>query len=111
VNRLVEIRAYNLKPGTRDEFHRLVTEQSLPMLRRWGVDVVTFGPSPHDDHSYFLIRAYESLDERQRSQDAFYGSDEWRRGPREAIVSRIDSDTSIVIEMDAATIDGLRRSG
>jgi len=105
----VEIRAYNLRPGTRPEFHRLVTGQSLPMLQRWGVDVVAFGPSPHDDDSYFLIRSYASLEERQRSQDAFYASDEWRRGPREAIVGCIVSDTSVVLEVDGETLEGLRR--
>jgi NIPSNAP len=110
VKRFVEIRAYNLKPRTRADFHRLVTERSVPMLRRWEVDVVAFGPSLHDDDSYFLIRAYASLEARQRSQDAFYGSDEWHRGPRQEILDCIDGDTSIVIEIDAVTIDALRRA-
>ena len=109
MNRLVEIRSYNLKPGTRAEFHRLVVENSLPMLSRWNVDVVAHGPSLHDDDSYFLIRAYASLEDRQRSQDAFYGSDEWRRGPRQAIVDCIESDVSVVIEMHPDAIDRLRR--
>lgn len=78
------------------------------MLKRWKVDVVAFGPSPHDDTSYYLIRAYESLDDRQSSQDAFYGSPEWRQGPRQAIISLIESDTSIVIEMDSPVVDLLR---
>ncbi len=108
MKRWVEIRSYNLKPGSRDEFHRLVLEESLPMLKRWKVDVVAFGPSPHDDTSYYLIRAYESLDDRQSSQDAFYGSPEWRQGPRQAIISLIESDTSIVIEMDSPVVDLLR---
>lgn len=107
----MEIRAYNLLPGTRDRFHRLVVEQSVPMLHRWEVDVVGYGPSPHDDDSYFLIRAYASLDDRQRSQNAFYASEEWRSGPRQAIVDCIESDTSVVIEMDPDAIDGLRRAG
>ena len=109
MNRFVEIRSYNLKPGTRPEFHQLVVDQSIPMLHRWGVDVVAFGPSLHDNDSYYLIRAYASLEDRERSQEAFYGSDEWRRGPRQAIVDCIESDTSVVVEMDASTIDGLRR--
>jgi NIPSNAP len=104
----IEIRAYNLKPGTRDEFHRLVLERSLPMLERWNVDVVAFGPSPHDQDSYYLIRRYESLADRKRSQDTFYGSDEWRKGPREAIVSLIVSDTSIVLDLEEAIVQGLR---
>src|SRR5262245_32731375 len=108
--RFLEIRAYNLKPGTRDAFHRLVVEQSYPMLKRWRVDLVAFGPSLHDDNSYYLMRAYDSLDHRRESQDSFYGSPEWRQGPREAIVSLIESDTSVVLELDERTIDALRRS-
>jgi len=94
---VVEIRTYKLKPGTGADFHRLVVEESVPMLERWGVEVVAFGPSLDDDDSYVLIRAYPSLEERQRSQDEFYGSDEWRNGPREAIVSVIESDFSVVL--------------
>ncbi len=108
MTRFVELRAYNLKPGTRPEFHRLVTEKSVPMLHRWDVDVVAFGPSRHDDDSYFLIRSYASLEDRRQSQDAFYASDEWRQGPREAIVSCIVSDTSIVVEVDSDTLERLR---
>jgi hypothetical protein len=43
------------------------------------------------------MRAYPSMDERQRSQDAFYGSNEWRNGPREAIVSQIETLISVVV--------------
>ncbi len=107
--KLIEIRAYNLKPGTRAESHRLVCEESVPMLKRWGVDVVAFGPSLQDEDSYYLIRAYESLADRQTSQDAFYSSAEWRQGPREAIVSKIDSDTSIVIKLEDLAVNAMRQ--
>jgi NIPSNAP len=101
VTAVIEIRSYKLKPGTGPAFHRTVVEESLPMLGRWGVEVVAFGPSLDDEDSYVLIREYPSLEERQRSQDAFYGSDEWRNGPREAIVSRIESDFSVVVPKSA----------
>jgi hypothetical protein len=102
MSRFVEIRSYNLKPGSRDELHRLMTEQSMPMLERWQMDVVDCGPS-------LLIRAYDSLEDRQQSQDRFYGSEEWRQGPREPILALIESHTSVVLEMDEATVRGLRR--
>ena len=105
----VEIRSYTLKPGTRPAFHQLMRDQSLPMLQRWKVDVVAYGASAHDEDSYYLIRAYASLEARQQSQDAFYGSDEWLRGPREEILALIDTYTSIVLELDDATIDELRQ--
>ena len=104
----VEIRSYNLKPGTRQEFHNLFVEQALPMLQRWNVDVVRYGPSPHDEDTYYLMRAYASLEDREKSQDAFYGSDEWKQGPREPLLAMIDNYTSIVIEMEKFTVDVLR---
>jgi hypothetical protein len=103
---VVEIRTYKLRPGAGAAFHRTVVEESLPMLQRWGVDVVAFGPSLDDDDSYYLIRSYASLEERQRSQHAFYGSDEWRHGPREAILSRIESDSAVVLP--ASSLSPLR---
>jgi hypothetical protein len=109
MNHLVEIRSYNLEPGTRGEFHRLFLEEAFPMLQRWNVDVVAYGPSLHDQDSYYLMRRYESLAQREESEDAFYGSDEWRQGPREAIVALIESYTEIVLELDEATLQGLRK--
>ena len=106
---VVEIRSYNLKPGTRDHFHRLFLEQALPMLKRWKVDVVAYGVSLHDKDSYYLMRAFPSVEDRQKSEDAFYGSDEWKQGPREAILAAIDSYTTVVINADAALLGSLRK--
>jgi hypothetical protein len=105
---ILEIRAYNLKPGTRDTLHYLFTTQALPMLQRWKVDVVAYGSSLGEPDSYYLMRAYASVEDRQQSQDAFYGSEEWRQGPREAIIALIDSFTNTVIEVDDATLQALR---
>jgi hypothetical protein len=110
MNRVVEIRSYNLVPGARDRFHERFVREALPMLRRWNVEVVAYGPSLHDRDSYFLMRAFPGVDERQRSEDAFYGSDEWKKGPREAVLADIESYTTIVIALDEATIRGLARS-
>ena len=108
---MIEIRSYNLKPGTRDRFHQRFERESLPMLRRWNVDVVAYGPSLHDRDSWYLMRAYPSLEERQRSEDAFYGSDEWKKGPREAVLADIDGYTTLVLRLDAETLRRLRRNG
>ena len=105
----VEIRSYNLKPGACDAFHRIVLEQAMPMLRRWKTDVVAHGPSPHDGDSYYIIRAYGSLEQRKKDQDAFYGSAEWRDGPRDQVMALIESYATIVLEMDDQTLKGLRR--
>jgi hypothetical protein len=108
MNQTVEIRTYNLKPGSRERFARIAGEEVMPMLARWGTDVVRHGPSAHDQDTYFLIRAYASLDDRQQRQDAFYGSAEWIRGPRASILELIKDFTSLVLELDASTLAGLR---
>ena len=106
---IVEIRSYELKSRTAAEFDRLVAGESVPMLRRHGIDVVAFGPSLNDQNAYYLMRAYPSLEELERSEGAFYRSEQWRLGPREAILACIDRYASIVVELDRVTIDGLRR--
>jgi ketosteroid isomerase-like protein len=109
--RVVEIRSYNLKPGTRDRFHRRFLDEALPLLKRFQVDVVAYGPSLHDSDSYYLIRSFPGVEERERSEDAFYGSEEWRQGPREAVLADIDSYATVVVRLDEATLEGLRKTG
>ena len=108
---VLEIRGYTLKPGTRAAFHARFLREALPMLRRWKVDVVGFGPSAHDDVSYYLMRAFPDVPERQRSEDAFYGSDEWIKGPRAAVLADIETYTTVVVRVDAATLAAARRFG
>jgi len=109
VSLFLEIRSYNLKPESGDEFHRLFLEEAMPLLKRWNVDVVAYGPSLHDQNSYYLMRRYDSLAQREESENAFYSSDEWRQGPREAILALIENYTEIVMELDDATLQGLRK--
>jgi hypothetical protein len=106
--RLVEIRAYRLKPGTRAEFDAAVTEHALPMVRAFGMDVVAHGPVGNDDNGYFLVRSFASLAELQAQEDAFYGSAPWREGPREALVSRIDTYIDTLLWLSPPSIDDLR---
>ena len=54
-------------------------------------------PSLHDEDTYYVVRAFKSLEDRQRSEDAFYGSDDWRKGPGTAILDLIDHLAQIVV--------------
>lgn len=57
---LLDVRLYQLRAGRRDEFHLLVRDETVPLARRYGHVVVDFGPSSHDDETYYLIRAFPS---------------------------------------------------
>ncbi|MDC8013248.1 NIPSNAP family protein [Tahibacter soli] len=110
MRRLVEIRSYKLKPGTRDAFHAAMAGVAVPMLRQWHTDVVAFGPSAHAADTYFLVRAYADLDDLDARQDAFYGSDAWRSGPRESVISLIGTFLNTVLWLSADGVEDLRRS-
>ena len=97
---MIEIRIYKLKKGTSQGYKKVFTQESLPMLRRWNVNVIAYGFSLDDEETFYLIRGYKDLDDRQQSQDAFYGSDEWRLGPREAIIACIESYNVMIVEAD-----------
>lgn len=106
---VLEIRTYRLRPGTGAQFDRLFRDRARPLLDRHGIDVVWHGPSMDDPDSYALIRAFGSAQARNREESAFYGSAEWREGPREPILALIETYHTIVLVADASTIDGLRR--
>lgn len=108
MQRCVEIRVYNLKPGAGAEFHRLMHDTGVPLQLRHGVDVVSYRASPHDPDSYCLIRAYNDLADHSRSQESFYASADWRDGPRSAVLALIENHASVVIELPEHAIDALR---
>jgi len=109
MNHLIEIRSINLKPGMREKFQRLYIKEALPLLKRWNFDVVAHGPSLHDENSYYVIRRFDSLAQREEMEDMYYASDDWRQGPRERILALMENYTDIVLEIDEVTVQRLRR--
>ena len=87
---IIEILTLDIKPGMRDEFHTRYMTKSVPLLKKWNFNLVAYGPSLHDANSYYVIRAFRSLEDRQLSEDAFYGSDDWKQGPRDTILELVD---------------------
>lgn len=111
---IVEVRTYRLRPGTEEEFVRLMRDEAVPLLKRFGIEVVTCGASLADEdgrRDAYLIRSFDSLEQRDEQEERFYGSREWRDGPRETIVSRIESYHTVVLDApDLACLGRVRDS-
>lgn len=107
-NGIIEILCLYLKPGTRVAFNKIYVDLSVPLQKKWNVDLLAFGPSLHDEDSYVVVRRYKDLADRQQSQDAFYGSNEWKKGPREPILAFIENFTSVVIPANESLIEGYK---
>jgi hypothetical protein len=108
--RLIEIRAYKLKPGTLAEFDRLIIGTALPMLLAANMDIVACGASAHEADTYYLVRAYTDLADLNAQQDAFYRAEAWRKGPREAVLACIDNFLNTVLWLSPDGVQDLRRS-
>lgn len=106
--RTVELLQYILQPGTGQEFHEIMVRKSAPLHREAGIDIVAFGCSLHDEDSYYLLRAFNNIEHMKTSQEAFYGSEAWQKGPRVAIIERIKISVKSVMTLPETVIDGLR---
>ena len=74
------------------------------------MDVVAFGRSEHEHESFYLIRAFADQAQLTADQDAFYSSQVWKRGPREAIVACIDSYLNTLLWLSDEGVEDMRQS-
>lgn len=108
---ILEIRTYRLTDGSAEEFVDVMRSRAMPLLAEHGIRVVGCGRSIDNDGESqpdaYLIRAFGSLAERSRQEDAFYGSEAWTAGPREDVVSRINSFHTVVLDVPEVAIRSL----
>jgi hypothetical protein len=107
--RLLEVRTYRLKAGTGPALHDAFIRRGVPLVRQAGMDVVAFGFSADDPDGYFLMRAFSSAEDRQSTEDAFYSSDAWRKGPRQSIIEHIESYQDTLLWLTSEAVEQLRR--
>lgn len=107
-NRVVEFRLFRLHPGQRGEFAARFESQLLPLHQRHGIEVVTWGLSLHDQHSFYLVRAHRSVDARQQALDSMFGSEEWLTNQEEAVLGMIESYNTCVVEACEPLIEAMR---
>jgi hypothetical protein len=96
---VLDLRTYKLVPGGGEDFDRIFRERALPMLERFGIEVLRFGPSLEDADLYFLMRVFSSVTHRNEQLDAFYGSDEWRQNHRDAVLALIETYHTLLISL------------
>jgi hypothetical protein len=107
--RLLEIRTYRVHRGGQAKLGQRMKAVS-PLLNRYGIDVVWMGPTAADDEHYILLRSFDSLENRTVLEDAFYGSDEWRHGPRDGILELIETYHTVVLHSTDSAIASLAAS-
>jgi hypothetical protein len=81
---ILEVRTYRTKPGKRAAFLEFFETRAVGAMRAVGMPV--FGPLPDLENPdvFVWLRAFSSLEERERVKNAFYEGPVWK-GELEAI--------------------------
>ena len=95
---ILELRVYTLRPGLRPALKQRFEQRISPMLERFGIEVVSAGPSLHDEVSFHLIRRFPTLAERDAQLARFYGSQEWIIEHEAEIMEMIETYSTCVVE-------------
>ena len=105
---ILEIRHYTIKAGRREEFIEFFEKSNRRALRDAGM--LVFGPLrdlEHQDRVHW-IRAFESLEERERLKGSFYDGPVWNKQIEPVAMSMIDQMAAELTETttDFQTFDG-----
>jgi hypothetical protein len=95
---IVEVRSYRIKPGRRDEFIKFFETRAVPALREHGMKVL--GPllDVENPNKFVWLRAFPSLEERDRLKEEFYGGELWKRELESIAMPMLDSYDVILCE-------------
>lgn len=74
---IVEVRTYRVMPGRRAEFLQFFESRAAPAQRDHGINVIGPFADVENPNKFVWIRAFPSLEERDRMKTEFYGSDIW----------------------------------
>ena len=111
---IVEFRTYRLVPGSGAAFVELMRAKALPLLAQAGIRVLRCEGSldSEDGHEEaILIRCFETREARREQEDAFYSGEAWVNGPRDAVLSHIESFHTVTIEVGPEAMEALVERG
>ncbi|KOX05188.1 MULTISPECIES: NIPSNAP family protein [unclassified Streptomyces] len=107
---LLEIRLFTVKPGLREEFHRISRDGTIPLMRDCGITVVAHGPSRNDEDGYYLLRAFRSEEERVALSQSVYATDEWLAKYDEVVPEMMASYQTSVVPVPGPALEEFARS-
>lgn len=75
---IVEMRTYHLKPGTRPRFLEIFRAKSIPAHAEIGMKILGPFLSIEDPDTFFFMRAFPTLADRDPMKEKFYEGELWK---------------------------------
>jgi hypothetical protein len=107
---IVEVRTYTIVAGLRQRFLDLFETRTRPLQQSLGIQV--FGPwlDIENPDRFVWLRAFPSLEERERMKHALYEGAEWTGELEALMMPMLTEFTSILVEMDGEAVADFARS-
>jgi hypothetical protein len=108
---IVEVRTYKVKEGFRECFLDFFQTRSIPAQRAAGMKIT--GPliDIENPDVFIWLRAFPSLEDRDRIKDAFYGSDLWKNELEAIAMPMLESFSTALTTLPPWFVDDLRTDG
>jgi NIPSNAP len=108
---IVEVRAYRIKPGRREDFIRFFETRAVPALHSHGMKILGPFLDLENPNKFVFLRGFPSLEERERMKNDFYEGELWKNELESIAMPLIDSYDVILCETSKGFVsDSLRNS-
>jgi hypothetical protein len=96
--RIVEMRTYKLKPGTRSAFLEIFRSTSIPAHAEIGMKILGPFLSVEDPDTFFFMRGFPDLASREPMKAKFYEGELWKRELENLLMPMIEKYDVVVVE-------------
>jgi hypothetical protein len=101
---IVEVRAYRIKPGHREEFLKFFEMRCVPALRAHGMQVLGPLVDLENPNKFVWLRSFPSLEERDRMKEAFYEGEVWKNELEHIAMPLLESYDVILCETSTGCV-------
>ena len=96
---LFELRQYQMKPGMKAEWLKLMEEEIIPLQVKKGMVIVGSFVGEEDENIYVWIRRFKDEAERKRLYKEVYENDHWENNLLPRVASCIEREKNIITRL------------
>ena len=105
---IVEVRTYKIKEGLRERFLDFFEHKAIPAQRAEGMRIVGPFVDLENPDVFIWLRAFPSLEERDRMKSAFYEGDEWTKNLESIAMPMLENYSVALTTMPSGFVDDLQ---
>ncbi len=105
---LFELRIYRIQPGQRAAYVKFFEEEVIPYQLAKGIVIVGCFLNEQDEDQFVWIRRFDSEEDRERLNHAFYESDHWKDTLFPRVAEFMDFEKMQVIQLRPTPMSVIR---